>query len=92
MVANGQLENPKSRVKKIEVGDIDFHETFLVMKKLTSLLIGLSFLQRKQNLFGGETRSPKIPLSSMQIKTADHKYTNVLESYNSEMDFTIPPK
>ena len=46
MVANGQLETPKSTVElKFEVGDIDFHEKFIVMEKLTSPLIGLSFLQ-----------------------------------------------
>ena len=36
MVANGQLETPKSTVKlKFEVGDIEFHEIFIVMEKLT---------------------------------------------------------
>ena len=45
MVANGQLETPKSTVElKFEVGDIEFHEIFIVMEKLTSPLIGLSFL------------------------------------------------
>ena len=32
MVANGDLENPKSTVElKFEVGDIEFHEIFIVM-------------------------------------------------------------
>ena len=47
MVANGQLETPKSTVElEFEVGEIDFHEIFIVMEKLTSPLIGLSFLER----------------------------------------------
>ena len=47
MVANGQLETPKSTVElKIEVGDIEFHEIFIVMEKLNSPLIGLSFVRR----------------------------------------------
>ena len=51
MVANGQLETPKSTVElKFEVGDINFHEIFIVMEKLTSPLIGLSFLQRNNTI------------------------------------------
>ena len=51
MVGNEQLETPKSTVElKFEVGDIDFHESFIVMEKLTSPLIGLSFLQRNNTI------------------------------------------
>ena len=51
MVANGQLETPKSTVElKFEVGDIEFHEIFIVMEKLTSPLNGLSFLQRNNTI------------------------------------------
>ena len=42
MVANGQLETPKSIVElKFDVGDIDLYEIFIVMEKLVSPLIGL---------------------------------------------------
>ena len=45
-VANRQLESPKSTVElKLEVDVIEFYEFFIVMEKLTSSLIGLSFLQ-----------------------------------------------
>ena len=51
MVAIGQLENSKSTVElKFEVGDIDFHEIFIVMQKPTSPSIGLSFLQRNNTI------------------------------------------
>ena len=51
MVANGQLETPKSTIElKFEVGDIEFHEIFIVMEKLTSPLIGFSFLQRNNTI------------------------------------------
>ena len=51
MVVNGQLETPKSTVEpKFEVGDINFHEIFIVIEKLTSPLIGLSFLQRNNTI------------------------------------------
>ena len=37
MVANGDLETPKSTVElKFEVGDIEFHEIFIVMGKFSS--------------------------------------------------------
>ena len=51
MDANRQLETPKSTVElKFKVGDIEFHEIFIVMEKLTSPLIGLAFLQRNNTI------------------------------------------
>ena len=36
LVANGQLETPKSTIElKFEVGDIEFHEIFIVLESLT---------------------------------------------------------
>ena len=47
MGANGQLETPKSTIElKFEVGDIEFHEMFIVIEHLTGPSIGLMFLQR----------------------------------------------
>ena len=92
MVANGQLENPKSTVElKFEVGDIDFHEIFIVMEKLTSPLIGLSFLQRNNTILDMRQGILNFPFFSMQLKTADHKYTNVMEPICAREDITIPP-
>ena len=82
MVANGQLETPKSTVElKFEVGDIEFHEIFIVMEKITSPLIGISILQRNNTILDMRQGVLNFPLFSMQLKAADHKYTNV----------TIPP-
>ena len=51
MVANGQLETPKSTVEiKFEGGDFDFREIFIVMDKLTGPIIGLKFLQRNHTV------------------------------------------
>ena len=92
MVANGQLETPKSTVElKIEVGDIEFHEIFIVMEKLTSPLIGLSFLQRNNTILDMRQGVLNFPFFSMQLKTADHKYTNVMEPICIREDVTIPP-
>ena len=91
MVANGQLETPKCTVElKFEDGDIDFHEIFIVMEKLTSPLIGLSFLQRNNTILDMRRRILNFPFFSMQLKTADHKYTNVMEPICAREDITIP--
>ena len=92
MVANGQLETPKSTVElKFEVGDIEFHETFFVMEKLTSPLIGLSFLKRNNTILDMRQGVLNFPFFSMQLKSADHKYTNVMEPICTQEDITIPP-
>ena len=92
MVASEQLETPKSTVElKFEVGDIEFHEIFIVMEKLTSPLIGLSFLQRNNTILDMRQGVLNFPLFSMQLKTADHKYTNVMEPVSIREDIIIPP-
>ena len=92
MVANGQLETPKSTVElKFEVGDIEFNEIFIGMEKLTSPLIGLSFLQRNNTILDIRQGVLNFPFFSMQLKTADHKYTNVMEPICIREDVTIPP-
>ena len=48
MVANAQLETPKSTVElKFEVGEFEFLEMFIVMEKLTSPCQGRWQLSRK---------------------------------------------
>ena len=82
MVANGQLAAPKSTIElKFEVGDIEFHEIFIVMEHLTGPIIGLMFLKC----------SFSFQFFSMQLVTADHKYSNVLEPILNPTEITIPP-
>ena len=79
MVANGQLETPKSTIElKFEVGDIEFHEIFIVMEHLTGPIIGLMFLQRNHTVLDMRQRILNFPFFSMQLKTVDHKYSNSL--------------
>ena len=92
MVANGHLETAKSTVElNFEVGDIEFHEMFIVMEKLTSPLIGLMFSQRNNTILNMRQGVLNFPFFSMQLKTADHKYTNVMEPICTQEDITIPP-
>ena len=91
-VSNGQLETPKSTVElKFRVGDIEVHEVFIVMEKLTGPLIGLSFLQRNNTILDMRQGVLNFPFFLMQLKTADHKYTNVLEPICIRDDVTMPP-
>ena len=90
MVANGQLEAPKSTIKlKFEVGDIEFHEIFLVMEHLTGPIIGLMFLQRNHTVLDMRQGILNFPFFSMQLKTADHKYSNVLEPILNPTEISV---
>ena len=92
MVANGQLENPKSTSElKFEVGDIEFHEFFIVIEHLTGPIIGLMFLQRNHTVLDMRQEILNFPFFSMQLETADHKYSNVLEPILNPTEITIPP-
>ena len=92
MVANGQLETIKSTIElKFEVGDIEFHEIFIVMEHLTGPTIGLMFLQRNHTVLDMRQGILNFPFFSMQLKTADHKYSNVLEPILNPTEITIPP-
>ena len=92
MVANGQLETPKSTIElKFEVGDIEFHEIFIVMENLTVPIFGLMFLQRNHTVLDMRQGILNFPFFSMQLKTAEHKYSNVLEPILNTTETTIPP-
>ena len=92
IVANGDLETPKSTVElKFEVGDIEFHEIFIVMEKLSSPIIGLMFLHRNHTVLDMRQDILNFPFFSMQMKTDDHKYSNVVEPILNPEDVTIPP-
>ena len=91
-VAHGQLETPKCTVElKFEVGDIHFHEIFIIMEKLTSPLIGLSFFQRNNTVLDTRQGVLNFPFFSVQLKTADRKYSIVMEPICIREDVTIPP-
>ena len=93
LVADRDLETLKSTVElKFEIGDIEFHELFIVIEKLSSPLIGLMFLQRNHTVLDMRQRILNFPYFSMQLKTADHKYSNVMKPILNSEYVTIPPK
>ena len=73
------------------MGDIEFHEIFIVMEKQTGPIIGLIFLKRNHTVLDMRQGIFNFPYFSMQLKTADHKYSNVLEPIFNPDDVTIPP-
>ena len=92
MVANRDLETPKCTVElKFEVGDKEFHEIFIVMENLYSSTIGLMLVQRNHTVLDMRQGLLNFPYFSMQLKTADHKYSNVMEPILNPEDVTIPP-
>ena len=92
MVANGQLEKPRGTVElKIEEGDIEFHERFILMDNLTGPIIGLMFPQRNHTVLDMRQGLLIFPYFSMQLKTADHKYSNVIEPIANTCEITVPP-
>ena len=92
MTRGNMRETPKSTIElKFEVGDIEFHEIFIVMEHLTGPIIGLMFLQRNQTVLDMRQGILNFPFFSMQLKTADHKYSNVLEPILNPTEIAIPP-
>ena len=69
MVANGQLGTQTSTVElKFEVGDIFFHGIKIVKEKLTSPLLGLSFLQQNNTILDMRQGVLKFPFSLCSYK------------------------
>ena len=92
VVANEQLETPESTIQlKLEVGDIAFHEIFVLMEHLTGPIIGLMLLQRNHAVLDMRQGILNFPFFSMQLKTAEHRYSNVLEPILNPTEATIPP-
>ena len=92
LVANGQLETPKSTIElKFEVGDIEFHEIFMVMENLTVPIIGMMFLQRNHTVLDMRQGILRFPFLSMQLETTNHRYSNVLEPITNSTEVSNPP-
>ena len=92
MVANGQLEAPIATVElQFEVGDITFREKCIVMTNLTSLLVGLLFLQRNSTILEMRHGILNFPFFSMHLKIEDRKYPNVIEPILNQVETILQP-
>ena len=61
------------------------------MEKPTCPLYSLSFLLKKNTILDMRQGVLNFPFFSMHLKTADHKYTNVIEPICTREDVTFPP-
>ena len=61
------------------------------MEKLSSPIIGLMFLQRNHTVLDRRQGILNFPFLSMQLETADHKNSKVMEPVLNPEDVTIPP-
>ena len=61
------------------------------MKNLTGPIIRLSFLQRNHTVLGFGQGILNFSFFAMQLKTADHRYSNVFEPILNSTEITIPP-
>ena len=92
MVANGQLEAPIATVEvQFGVGDITFREKFVVMRNLTSPLIGLLFLQRNSTILDMRQGILNFLFFSMQLKNEDRTYPNVIEPILNPAETILQP-
>ena len=93
MVANRQLEVPIAPVElNFEVGDSTFREKFVVMTNLTSLLIGLLFLQRSTTILDMRPGILNFPFFSLQLRNEDRTYRNVIEPILNPIETILQPR
>ena len=92
MVANGQLEAPIATVElQFEFGDITFREKFIVITNLTSPLIALLLLQRNSTILDMRQGILIFPFFSMQLKSEDWTYPNVIEPTFNPVEIILQP-
>ena len=91
-VANGQLEKPLSTATlKFENGANSFAEHFVVMKKLTGLIIGLHFMRNNSVAMDTTHGLIHFPHLTMQVKTTSSETTTKPQPVNTDEALTIPP-
>ena len=91
-VANGQLEKPLATTTlNFEIGNKNFTEHFVVMKKLTGPLIGLFFLRNNSVVIDTTHGLMHFPHLAMQVKTASSETTTKLQPVINDEALTIQP-
>ena len=92
MVANGQGEAPTATVQlQFEVSDITVREKFIVMKNLTSPLIGLLFLHRNSTILDMRQGILNFPFFLIQLKNENRTYPTVIEPILNPVGTVLQP-
>ena len=91
-VAKGQLEKPLATATlKFEIGDNNFAEHFVVMKKLTGPVIGLHFMRNNSVVIDTTHGFIHFPHLTMQVRTASSEITTKPQPVITDEALIIPP-
>ena len=92
-VANGQLEKPSATATpKLEIGDDNFSEHFIVMKKLTGPIIGLHLMRNNSVAIDTTHGLIHFPHLTLQVKTASKETNPKPQPVITDDVLTIPPR
>ena len=92
-VANGDIETPtKTKILQFEIGDWNFKETFIVAKRLTGLILGLTFLKINSTILDVSQGLLHFPHTTYSIETNEYTRNRKLYKVQTKSPLTIPPE
>ena len=92
-VANGDIETPtKTIILQFEIGDWNFKETFIVAKRLTGPILGLTFLKNNSAILDVSQGLLHFPHLTYSIETDEYTRNRKLYKVQFKSPLTIPPE
>ena len=92
-VANGDIETPtKTIILQFEIGDWNFKETFIVAKRLTVPILGLTFLKNNSAILDVSQGLLHFPHLTYSIETDEYTRNRKLYKVQIKNPLTIPPE
>ena len=92
-VANGDIETPtKTIILQFEIGDWNFKETFIVAKRLTGPILGLTFLKNNSAILDVSQGLLHFPHLTYSIETDEYTRNRKLYKVQIKNPLTIPPE
>ena len=91
-VANGDIETPtKTITLQFEIGGWNFKETFIVAKRLTGPILGLTFLKNNSAILDVSQGLLHFPHLTYSIETDEYTRNRKLYKVQIKNPLTIPP-
>ena len=92
-VANGDIEAPtKTIILQFEMGDWNFKETFIVAKRLTGPILGLTFLKNNSAILDVSQGLLHFPHLTYSIETDEYTRNRKMYKVQVKNPITIPPE
>ena len=92
-VANGDIDTPtKTIILQFEIGDWNFKETFIVAKRLTGPILGLTFLKNNSAILDVSQGLLHFPHLTYSIETDEFTRNRKLYKVQVKSPLTIPPE